>query len=109
MSQTTYQDNIPIGIQGQRADMGLEHRVESFLAEAFDLESKPLDPFEEAIAETEDAIQSVQSGKSSIDLRPVGSAIRRYQHQMARQANLVSHSYGKGRNRHVRIFSTPLN
>lgn len=33
MSQTSYSDNMPIGIQGQRADMGLEHRVESFLAE----------------------------------------------------------------------------
>lgn len=84
-------------------------QMESFLAEALNLESKPTDPFEEAIAETERAIQTVQSGKASYDLKPVGSAIRRYQHQMARQANLVSHSYGKGRNRHVRIFSTPLN
>lgn len=31
--QTTYADQIPIGIAGQRADMGLEHRVESYLAE----------------------------------------------------------------------------
>ncbi|MGB3713822.1 MAG: R3H domain-containing nucleic acid-binding protein [Candidatus Promineifilaceae bacterium] len=84
-------------------------QMESFLAEAFDLETKAADPFEEAIAETEVAIQNVQSGKSSFDLKPVGSAVRRYQHQMARQANLVSHSYGKGRNRHVRIFDTPLN
>ena len=33
MSQTSYSENMPIGIEGQRADMGLEHRVESFLAE----------------------------------------------------------------------------
>ncbi|MFN2189138.1 MAG: R3H domain-containing nucleic acid-binding protein, partial [Candidatus Promineifilaceae bacterium] len=84
-------------------------QMESFLAEAFDLEARPADPFEEAITETEEAIQSVQSGLSSIDLKPVGGAIRRYQHQLARQANLVSHSYGKGRSRHVRIFNTPLN
>jgi hypothetical protein len=84
-------------------------QMESFLAEAFNLESQSTDPFEDAIAETEKAIQTVQSGNSSFDLRPVGSAVRRYQHQMARQANLVSHSYGKGRNRHVRIFNTPLN
>jgi stage III sporulation protein SpoIIIAA len=84
-------------------------QMESFLAEAFNLETKSTDPFEQAIADTEVAIQNVQSGKKSFDLRPVGSAVRRYQHQMARQANLVSHSYGKGRNRHVRIFNTPLN
>ncbi|MFN2137425.1 MAG: R3H domain-containing nucleic acid-binding protein, partial [Candidatus Promineifilaceae bacterium] len=34
---------------------------------------------------------------------------RRYQHQMARQANLVSHSYGKEPRRHVRIFNTRRN
>jgi stage III sporulation protein SpoIIIAA len=84
-------------------------QMESFLAEAFDLEATPPDPFEEAIAETERAIQVVQSGQTSVDLRPVSSAIRRYQHQLVRQANLVSHSYGKGRNRHVRIFRTPRN
>jgi hypothetical protein len=84
-------------------------QMENFLAEAMNLEVAPPDPFEDAIAETEKAIQMVQSGQQSVDLTPVGSAIRRYQHQMARQANLVSHSYGKGPNRHVRIFSTPRN
>ena len=84
-------------------------QMESFLAEALGLEAGPTDPFEEAIAETERAIEQVQAGENSVDLRPVGSAIRRYQHQLARQANLVSHSYGKGANRHVRIFNTPRN
>lgn len=84
-------------------------QMESFLAEALDLEVNSPDPFEQAIAETERAIQLVQSGQPSVDLKPVGSAIRRYQHQLARQANLVSHSYGKGSNRHVRIFNTPRN
>lgn len=84
-------------------------QMEGFLAEALSLESSPPDPFEEAIAETERAIEQVHSGQNSVDLRPVSSAIRRYQHQLARQANLVSHSYGKGPNRHVRIFRTPRN
>lgn len=84
-------------------------QMENFLVEALNLELTPNDPFEQAIAETEQAIQMVQSGQSSVDLAPVSSAIRRYQHQMARQANLVSHSYGKGANRHVRIFNTPRN
>ena len=84
-------------------------QMENFLVEALGLDVTPNDPFEQAIAETEKAIQMVQSGQSSVDLPPVSSAIRRYQHQMARQANLVSHSYGKGANRHVRIFRTPRN
>jgi stage III sporulation protein SpoIIIAA len=84
-------------------------QMENFLVEALNLDLTPSDPFEQAIAETEKAILTVQSGQSSIDLAPVSSAIRRYQHQMARQANLVSHSYGKGVNRHVRIFNTPRN
>lgn len=84
-------------------------QMENFLAEAFNLEETSADPFEAAIAEAERAIQLVEAGQSSVDLRPVGSAIRRYQHQMARQANLVSHSYGKEPNRHVRIFNQSRN
>ena len=84
-------------------------QMENFLVEALNLDVTPHDPFELAIAETERAIQMVETGQASVDLTPVSSAIRRYQHQMARQANLVSHSYGKGANRHVRIFKTPRN
>lgn len=84
-------------------------QMERFLAEALGLEVAAADPFESAIAETERAIALVQSGQPSIDLRPVGSAIRRYQHEMVRQANLVSHSYGREPYRHVRIFSTARN
>lgn len=85
-------------------------QMERFLVEALGLEVAPTsDPFESAIAETERAIALVRSGQPSMDLRPVGSAIRRYQHEMVRQANLVSHSYGKEPYRHVRVFNTPRN
>jgi predicted RNA-binding protein Jag len=57
--------------------------------------------------ETEQAIQTVMSGQKSVDLTPRNSYIRRLQHELARQANLVSHSYGKDPRRHVRIFATP--
>ena len=85
------------------------NQMEDFLAEALNLDIARPDPFEQAIAETEQAIQQVQAGEASVDLKPVSSAIRRYQHQMARQADLVSHSYGKGSGRHVRIFRTARN
>lgn len=85
-------------------------QMERFLLEALGLEvSSASDPFESAIADTERAIALVQSGQPSMDLRPVGAAIRRYQHEMVRQANLVSHSYGREPYRHVRVFSTPRN
>lgn len=80
-------------------------QMEKFLAQAMNLETVSNDPFEDAIAEAERAIQQVTTGTPGINLSPVGSAIRRYQHQMARQANLVSHSYGKEPRRYVRIFN----
>ncbi len=84
-------------------------QMESFLAQALDVEVAPADPFDDAVAEADRAIELVQAGQSSVDLKPVKSSIRRYQHQMARQANLVSHSYGKEPNRYVRIFSERRN
>ena len=85
-------------------------QMERFLVEALGLEvASTADPFETAIAETEQAIALVRSGQPSTDLRPVGAAIRRYQHEMVRQANLVSHSYGREPFRHVRVFNTARN
>jgi stage III sporulation protein SpoIIIAA len=85
-------------------------QMERFLVEALGLEAPTSgDPFELAMAETERAIALVQSGQASADLRPAGSAIRRYQHEMVRQANLVSHSYGREPYRHVRVFHTERN
>ncbi len=85
------------------------NQMESFLTDALGLESTPTDPFESAIADANSGIERVRGGVPSIDLMPVGSSMRRYQHQMARQANLVSHSYGREPNRHVRIFNVPRN
>ncbi len=85
------------------------NQMESFLIRALDLEATPSDPFDVALAEAEQAIQQVNAGQTYVDLSPVGSALRRYQHQLARQANLVSHSYGREPLRHVRIFNTTRN
>lgn len=85
------------------------NQMERFLVEAMDLEVVPADPFEDAISEAAQAIELVTAGQPSVDLSPRSAAVRRYQHQMARQANLVSHSYGKEPRRHVRIFSTRRN
>ncbi len=99
------QQRIPIYIL--RANS--QTQMERFLVEVMDLKMVRSDPFEDAIAEASRAIELVEAGQPSADLSPVGAAIRRYQHQMARKANLVSHSYGKEPRRHVRIFSTRRN
>jgi stage III sporulation protein SpoIIIAA len=81
-------------------------QMESCLADIFGLSVADLDPMVIALRETEDAIRKVLSGQKAADLSPQNSYIRRQQHEMARQANLVSHSYGKEPRRHVRIFGT---
>jgi stage III sporulation protein SpoIIIAA len=81
-------------------------QMETFLVDLFNLESVAVeDPsMEGALQETELAVQAVLNGTRSVDLTPASSYVRRLQHQMARQANLISHSYGKEPNRRVRIF-----
>ncbi len=54
--------------------------------------------------ETQQAIAAVLNGERWVDLPPGPSLVRRLQHEMARTAELVSHSYGKEPRRHVRIF-----
>jgi len=82
-------------------------QMEGCLADIFGLSVADLDPVTLAMRETEDAIRKVLSGQKSADLSPQNSYVRRQQHEMARQANLVSHSYGREPRRHVRLFSAP--
>lgn len=61
--------------------------------------------FDTAMRETQEAIQRLLKGADSAELKPQSAAIRSQQHQLARAANLVSHSYGREPYRRVRIFS----
>jgi hypothetical protein len=81
-------------------------QMESCLADIFGLDVADPDPLAAALAETQEAIRRVLSGQRSADLSPQNSYIRRQQHEMIRQANLVSHSYGKEPRRHVRVYSS---
>jgi stage III sporulation protein SpoIIIAA len=78
-------------------------QMEDFLIDLFNLEVSPNDPFGAALQEAETAIVQVNSGAAYIDLSPQGPTIRRRQHQLARQAELRSHSVGDEPDRHVRI------
>jgi len=79
-------------------------QMEACLADIVGLPVEPVDPFAEAMRETEEAIRRVLAGAEMVDLRPQPAAIRRQQHEMARQAHLISHSYGREPHRRVRIY-----
>ena len=80
------------------------NQMESVLGDIFGLPVQAEDPMEQAVAETQEAIRRVLAGSTSRSCRPASAEIRRMQHEMARAANLVSHSYGNEPRRRVRIF-----
>jgi len=80
------------------------NQMEASLGDMFGISVEMEDPTERAIAETQEAIRRVLSGSGSEELRPATAEVRRMQHEMARAANLVSHSYGAEPRRRVRIF-----
>jgi stage III sporulation protein SpoIIIAA len=82
------------------------NQMESILGDIFGVPVEFEDPMEKAAAETQEAIRRVLGGSSSEELTPAGPEIRRMQHEMARSANLVSHSYGSEPRRRVRIFQS---
>ncbi|MBN1679520.1 MAG: AAA family ATPase [Anaerolineae bacterium] len=80
-------------------------QLEDFLVDIFQIYGEAdNDPVTTAMREAEEAIRRIRSGARSIDLSPQASHIRRKQHDLARAARLVSHSYGNEPNRRVRIF-----
>jgi stage III sporulation protein SpoIIIAA len=82
------------------------NQMQQFLGDLFNLSKEVSDDqvVERALQETESAISAVLNGERWIELPPASSYIRRLQHEMARQAELTSHSYGKEPYRRVRIF-----
>jgi stage III sporulation protein SpoIIIAA len=81
------------------------NQIEQFLTDLFNLtESAPNSASDFARQQTHAAITAVLNGERYIDMPPAAAAIRRIQHEMARDAELVSHSYGKEPRRYVRIF-----
>ena len=81
-------------------------QMEQFLSSLFNLAEvqPPVDEMDDIQVQTQAAIASVLNGERWVDLPPGSSTVRRLQHEMARQAELISHSYGKEPRRRVRIF-----
>lgn len=81
-------------------------QIEQFLADSFGNRQSParLSLIQEATRSAEQAILMVQAGEKFINLPPMPAAVRREQHELAKQAHLVSRSFGKDPNRYVRIY-----
>ncbi len=62
------------------------------------------EPMKLAIEETRQAVEKVLGGAPVIELAPQPPEVRRHQHRLAREANLVSHSYGREPQRRVRVY-----
>jgi hypothetical protein len=82
------------------------NQMQHFLSDLYNLSSSVPEErgMEPAMHNTQAAIDAVLNGERYVELPPATAYIRRLQHQMARQANLTSHSYGKEPYRRVRIF-----
>jgi stage III sporulation protein SpoIIIAA len=81
-------------------------QMEQFLSDLFSLKTEhgTSSDIDGVRQQTQQAIQAVLNGERWVDLPPGPSLVRRLEHEMARQAELISHSYGKEPRRHVRIF-----
>ena len=79
-------------------------QIDKFLSDLFGLTSDEGDPYSVAMRDVQDAIQRVGSGIRSVDLTPQPPHIRRMQHEVIREAQLISHSYGREPYRRVRIY-----
>jgi stage III sporulation protein SpoIIIAA len=82
-------------------------QMEQFLSDLFNLSAQDQglsSDLSDVKSQTQQAIAAVLNGERWVDLPPGPSLVRRLQHEMARNAELVSHSYGKEPRRHVRIF-----
>jgi stage III sporulation protein SpoIIIAA len=85
------------------------NQMEQALVEVFNLRAFEPQPgrtvnLENIQTQTQAAIEAVRNGQRWVDLPPASAQVRRLQHDLVREAELISHSYGKEPNRHVRIF-----
>lgn len=93
--------NIPIYVLRNNTVV----QMETYLAEIFGLRREP-DNLDSALEEARRAIEQVLAGeRKTVQLQPQEAYIRRLQHELAREANLLSHSSGNDPQRRVTISS----
>ncbi len=79
-------------------------QMEVLLADIFALQVSSVDALGLAIEETRQGMEKVLAGAPVIELSPQPPQVRRQQHRLAREAELISHSYGREPNRRVRLY-----
>jgi stage III sporulation protein SpoIIIAA len=81
-------------------------QMEQFLADIFNLDENPdANPISQsAVAQAQSAVELIRNGERFVDLPPAAATLRRLQHEVAKQNQLTSQSYGKEPYRRVRIF-----
>ncbi|HSD84036.1 MAG TPA: AAA family ATPase, partial [Anaerolineae bacterium] len=67
-------------------------QIDNFLTDVFGLTSEEVDPYSVAMRDVQEAITRVSTGTRSVDLNPQPPHIRRMQHELIREAHLISHS-----------------
>jgi stage III sporulation protein SpoIIIAA len=85
-----------------RANTG--EQIRSSLATIFGLAYEPEQAQDGALEETQQAIRKVLGGTPAVELSPQASEVRKQQHLLAREANLMSYSLGNEPYRRVRIM-----
>jgi len=83
-------------------------QIQKVLKEALDItEVETLqgyyDEAERALDEAKAAINKILAGASDVELQPQNQHIRKLQHELVEQHNLISKSVGEGEQRHLRI------
>lgn len=110
-----YRDHQATVVEAERRGMPIYvlransvSQIEQFLTDLFNLSSGeavlPASLSDDVRNDTQTAIAAVMNGERFVDMPPASPIDRRIQHEMARAADLVSHSYGKEPRRYVRIF-----
>lgn len=84
-------------------------QIQKVLKEALGVQEAPevlqgyYDDAERALDEAKAAIAKILAGEDNVELTPQNQKIRKLQHELIEQHNLVSQSIGEGANRHLRI------
>lgn len=110
-----YREHQATIVEGERRGMPIYvlransvSQIDQFMMDLFNLSNGepnlPPHVNDDVRNETQTAISAVLNGERYVDMPPANPIVRRIQHEMAREAELVSHSYGKEPRRHVRIF-----
>jgi len=111
--KTYYRQRPKLIVDAERRNVAIHvlrantaNQVENFLADLFNIDlNSHLDPFAEAMEEARQAIEKIRAGSAyHVDLRPQSAHIRRRQHELIRDENLISKSYGTEPFRHVRVL-----